>query len=246
MTLSGFFGDVEPTDLPSPTVTTEGEAVALVPTSTATEAAQVQPSPTAAPPTPSFSPTPAVTPRGGGQGQIAFVSERVGLPQIFMMNIDGSNVRQLTTMADGACQPAWSPEGDRLLFVSPCRKKDDQYPNAAIFVMNADGSDIRPLITLVGGVFDPDWSAAGIAFTYLDDNRPRLWMANENGEGTQQISRSNAYDRQASWSPGGDKIAIMNTSRAGSATIYWIWADGSFEGSNPDQITRDQKASSPD
>src|SRR5262249_222581 len=71
------------------------------------------PSPTAtvAQPTltmsPTNSPTLGPTPLGGGPGQIAFVSERVGLPQIFLMNMDGSNAQQLTFLPDGACQPAW-------------------------------------------------------------------------------------------------------------------------------------------
>jgi len=152
----------------------------------------------------------------------------------------------LTTMPDGACQPAWSPNGERLLFLSPCRRKADHYSNTAIYVMNPDGTNVQPLITLLGGVFDADWSDAGIAFTYLEHNKPRIWVTDEQGQGAQQISRSNAYDRQPSWSPGGDRLVLINTSRTGIPTIYWVFDDGSFTGSNPKQVTRNQVASSPD
>ncbi|MFQ5942510.1 MAG: protein kinase [Anaerolineales bacterium] len=221
------------------------EAVAAVvddPTETAEPTATLEPTEV---PLPTESPTPAATPRGGGPGQIAFASERFGLPQVFVIDLDGENLTQLTTLPDGACQPVWAPDGDRLLFTSPCRQKQDEYPNAAIYVMNADGSGISPLISKVGGVYDADWSELGIAFTYLENNRPSLWMSDHDGSSQVKISRGAARDRQPSWSPGGDRIALMNTSRAGDPTIFWVFADGSFNGSNPDQVTRDQVANEP-
>jgi len=41
-------------------------------------------------------------------------------------------------------------------------------------------------------------------------------------------------------------VVLMNTSRTGSPATYWVFNDGSFSGSNPKQVTRDQQASSPD
>jgi Tol biopolymer transport system component len=198
-------------------------------------------------PTPESSPTPAATPVGGGaSGQIAYASDRFGVPQVFLMDVTGANVTQLTSLPDGACQPAWSPDGERLLVVSPCRQKADEYPNAAIYVLNADGSGITPLISKPGGVYDPDWSQNGIAFTYLENNQPSIWVARADGSNHVRISIGRARDSQPSWSPGGDKMALLNTSRAGSDTVFWIFSDGTFNGSNPDQVTRSQLADAPD
>ncbi|MCH8340200.1 MAG: protein kinase [Chloroflexi bacterium] len=246
---SGAGGSPPPTEAPSSTLvppTEEPLAAVAEPSDVPTQT----PEPTATPepteiPAPVETPTPAGTPRGGGAGQIAFASERFGLPQIFRIDLDGGNLTQLTTFVDGACQPSWSPDGERLLFTSPCRDKRDEYRNAAIYVMNADGSGFSPLISLVGGVYDADWSEQGIAFTYLENNLPSLWMAGPDGSAPVKISRGNARDRQPSWSPGGDRLALMNTSRAGSATIFWVFGDGSFTGSNPDQVTRDRAANEP-
>jgi Tol biopolymer transport system component len=196
-------------------------------------------------PNPTEIPTLAATPIGGGGGQIAFASEQTGLPQIFLIDLNGRNLTQLTTIPDGACQPAWSPDGERLLFTSPCREKRDDYANSAIFIMNPDGSAVAPLISLVGGVYDADWSQEGIVFTWLEDGMEALWVADANGRNQRRLSIGRARDSQPSWSPGGDKLAIMNTSRAGSPTIFWIFGDGTFNGSNPDQVTRDQIASQP-
>ncbi len=202
---------------------------------------------TAVPPTEvpaTVKPTQGPTPRGGG-GQIAFVSERAGAPQIFLMNVDGSEVKQLTLIPDGACQPAWSPDGQRLLFITPCSGKAERYSGAAIYMMNVDGTDIQPFITLVGGVFDADWSQSGVAFTYLESGQPRVWVANANGGDSRQISQPRASDSHPSWSPDGARLAFVNTSRVGAPIIYWMNKDGSFNGSSPDQVSRDQLVSSP-
>jgi TolB protein len=62
-----------------------------------------------------------------------------------------------------------------------------------------------------------------------------------------RISGENSADRQPSWSPGGDKLVLVNASRSnGQPMLFWIFKDGSFQGSNPDQVTRDQSAFSPD
>lgn len=252
LTVTGVLDGSGETPTPLPTATESEEVVAIAPTATATatEIVIVEPTDTPMPEytsTPEVSPIPAATQRGGGEGQIAFVSERDGLPQIYLINVDRTNLTRLTNMADGACQPAWSPDGEQLLFVSPCNKKTDKYPNAAIYIMDPDETDVQPLITLIGGVYDPEWSSAGILFTYLEDNKPHIWVANDQGHDRERLSMENAYDSQPCWSPGGDKIALTNTSRAlGVPTIYWVRSDGSFDGANPDQVTRGRESTSPD
>jgi serine/threonine protein kinase len=227
---------VPPTSIPPPT---EGPTRAP-PT---TEIPTAEPT---APPVPSQVPTAGNTPVGGGRGQIAFASDQTGLPQIYLIDLDGQNLTQLTMMADGACQPAWSPDGAHLLFTSPCREKREDYANAAIFIMNSDGSGLEPLISLVGGVYDADWSEAGIAFTWLENGMEALWIAEPDGSNQQRLSVGRSRDSQASWAPAGDRLAIMNTSRVGSQTLFWVFDDGTWEGSNPDQISRDQVATQPD
>jgi len=236
-----------PTPMPTPsalpTLSVTITSFTETPAPTSPPATQAPPTET---PTITLTPLPLTTPQGGGQGQIAFVSERAGSPQIFVMGADGSNVTQLTKLADGACQPKWSPDGARLLFVTPCGGKKDQYPRSAIYIMNADGSNVQPFITGVGGGLDASWSAkSGIAFARLDNNRSRIYLDDPATGKTQLLSGQNSDDIQPSWSPDGERLAFLNTSRAGRPTLYWMNKNGTFNGTNPDQVTRDVDASSP-
>jgi len=222
-----------PTDTPQPTPTT------LPPTATAEVALVPE---TSAPPT--SVPTAGPTAIGGGLGQLAFVSERKGVPQIFLIDLTGLNitqllkqsvdgtsrVTQLTDLPQGACQPTWSPDGSQLLFISPCSRKanDHQYPNASIYIMQADGSNINQFIKRVGGAFNPDWSKAGIAYTTNEVNGLRIYVAKSSGESGQMISGAQADDAQPSWDPDGSKLVYVNTSRSGAATLYFMKGDGTF------------------
>ncbi len=164
------------------------------------------------------------TPMGGGIGQVAFASTRAGLPQVFLANVDGTGVRQLTTMTDGACQPAWSPDGQQLVFTSPCRGDQDRYPGASLWLIEADGSGLTPLPTLPGGDFDPAWSpdGASIAYASLRDNAsvPHLYLISPLGTDVQQLTEGSARDLQPAWAPTGTQLAFVSE-RSGQGEL-WI------------------------
>jgi serine/threonine protein kinase/Tol biopolymer transport system component len=173
-------------------------------------------------PSPSSTPTLAPTPTGGGTGQIAYASDVTGLPQIWLMNSDGTAQNQITEMPEGACQPAWSPDGLRLAFISPCGGNQEIYPGAGIFIMNVDGSEVTPLPSVPGGDFDPAWSPDGtrIAFTSLRDfNRAQIYEIVLEDNSVRSLSANTVRDSQPAWSPGGTEFAFVTTRRG----PYQIW-----------------------
>jgi serine/threonine protein kinase len=203
-----------------------------------------QPSSTVTPPplptlTPSITPTPTETlvptptSLGGGSSQIAFASDRVGAPQIFLMDADGSNPQQVTNMPDGACQPAWSPDGMRLVFISPCLKRLDQYSGAMMYMINADGSGLIGLASEEGGDFDPAWSPDGgrITFTSLRDGSPQIYVLNlENSKITRLTETSSDvklpdWSSQPAWSPSGTQIVYTGHGRLTNALQIWVMSD---------------------
>jgi Tol biopolymer transport system component len=85
---------------------------------------------------------------------IAFASTRSGEPQIFVMNANGSEVKQLTWDRGGNVTPAWSPDGAMIAFAST----EQRDGSAEIYVMNADGSHQRRLTNHPADDSHPHWS----------------------------------------------------------------------------------------
>src|SRR5207245_11569739 len=69
--------------------------------------------------------------------QIAFVSDRNGQPHLFVMDPDGSNVRQITSTGFHT-QPRWSPKGDTIVYTQREGTHD-------LWAVSPDGSNPRRL-----------------------------------------------------------------------------------------------------
>jgi serine/threonine protein kinase len=210
--------------------------LAEAPTETLALAALATASPT---PSPSWTPTETIaptetptlipTPLGGGAGQIAFASNEQGISQIFVINSDGSGRRQITKLPEGACQPDWSPDGKRLVFISPCSGNTDYYPGSAMYIINEDGSGLLPLPTLSGGDYDPKWSPDGkrIVFTSLrNSGRPQIYILNLEDNSVRAISERYNTDFQPEWSPDMKEIIFVTERRTGKQ-VWVMNADGS-------------------
>ncbi|NMC13263.1 MAG: hypothetical protein GYA34_10325, partial [Chloroflexi bacterium] len=171
---------------------------------------------------------PAATKVGGGTGEIAFVSDRSGTFQIWVMDSEGKNLRQVTDMPEGACQPDWSPDGMQLIFISPCSGNQETYRGSGLFVINYDGSGLLPLSTIPGGDYDPDWSPDGkfIAFTSLRiTGRPRIYKLKLEDSSVELLSLPYSRDSEPAWSTDGSKIAYVNLIE-GPTNIWIMDGDG--------------------
>src|SRR5687768_3519769 len=82
----------------------------------------------------------------GGNGLIAFTSERQRVRRLYAMQPDGSQVTEVFS-GDDARKPVWSPDGTQIAF--------EMFDNG-LWVVDADGSDARQLTTGVDA--NPSWS----------------------------------------------------------------------------------------
>jgi hypothetical protein len=78
--------------------------------------------------------------------KVAFMSLRDGNWEIYVMNIDGSEIKRLTNNGDTDGLPIWSPDGQTIAFAS------DRSEEWAIWAMNPDGSNQRMLFPLGGAL----------------------------------------------------------------------------------------------
>ena len=88
------------------------------------------------------------------QAQIAFASNREGNFEIYVMDTDGQNPRQLTNSPADEWSPSWSPDGERIVFSS---SRGAFWWETDIYVMDADGGNPQKL-TNTKVEDSPSWS----------------------------------------------------------------------------------------
>ena len=91
---------------------------------------------------------PDVSPDGK---RVAFIALKDGVPNVFVVDIDGTHKRQVTTRKAPCGRVKWSPDGKQLSFVS----FEGKYPQ--LFVVSAEGGAPRQLTKLDGGVNFAHW-----------------------------------------------------------------------------------------
>lgn len=169
---------------------------------------------------------------GGGSGFIAFASNfQEDVMQIWIMDVDGKNKLQLTHLPDGACQPDWSPDGNKIVFISPCTAKKETYEGARLFMMDLSSNDeINPIPIPLdpSGDFDPVWSPDGnlIAFSSFrpgnhsttKERMLHIYTYDFRTEAILEITNSRWKDRAPFWSNDGSKIAFIR-----KIADYEIW-----------------------
>ncbi len=96
--------------------------------------------------------------------KVAFISNRDGDFEIYVMDADGSNQIRLTNSPLDDADPTWSPDGSKIVF-SSFREGD-----AAIYVMDADGSNQTRLTNNPADEHSPVWSPGIINPSWLSIN----------------------------------------------------------------------------
>jgi Tol biopolymer transport system component len=141
----------------------------------------------------------------GANGRIAFSVCSGGSDEIFTMNPDGSDERQITNTTGDNFDPDWSPSGGRFVFTST---RDVTSTN--IFTMNADGSNQVRLTGPGGANVEPSWSPDGskIAYVAAVGTGRALMTMNADGSGKSQITGVVPFASAPAWSPNGTSIAF--------------------------------------
>jgi Tol biopolymer transport system component len=157
-------------------------------------------------------------------GKIVFVRRIAAHTDIYVIDEEGTHETRLTRSAASESAAAWSPDGERIAFLSTSTERN----STEVYVMNADGSGLKRVggAPLINGaaVWSPD--GQNIAFVGYGQSRENSYRASYvalyviNADGTKQTplikydSANSEYEislGRPSWSPTGNKIAFARS-----------------------------------
>jgi len=170
-------------------------------------------------PTATSVPTATAAPAGPAEQKIAYSG---GDGEIYIINPDGSGKTRLTNSPGDDATPVFSPDGQRIAFMS------ERDGTLDIYVMSADGSDVSRLTDHVAIDAFPTWSPNGehIAFMSLRDGDCEVYVMNADGSAETNLTNQSSFDGHPAWSPDGQWIAFLSD-RDGEYRWYFMAPDGS-------------------
>ena len=158
---------------------------------------------------------------------IAFVSQREGAVEIWLMDADGGNKTKLVK----GRRPAWTPDGSRIVFTSSAFDDNDE-----IYVIDRDGANRRRLTEYKKIDRFPAVSAAHGRLVFCSERfgGQELIVAREDGSGQTRITiAEKTYEVAPVWSPDGRGLAYVGgkwrdekNRLVGTPDIYLVGATG--------------------
>lgn len=187
-------------------------------------------------------PLPTPTPGPADELQLAYTKFDNATFQgdIFRQRADAAELLNLTNSATDESGFTWSPDGSKIVFV----RLDFANQTASSYVMAADGSNLVQLTSVPGEYISAiNWSPDSSkllfsAFSYSNDStESQIYVINADGTGRANVSGTDGFNTDASWSPDGTKISFVRGHYFGDFNpptndLYVANADGT----NPIQI----------
>ena len=158
--------------------------------------------------------------------QIAFVSARGVDKEIWLMDYDGNDQRQLTFLHSIALTPRWSPDSTRIAFT--CYPTSGTVLTAQICLYSTITNRETSWQQFEGMNTAPAWSPDGgaIMFTSSRYGTPELFIADANGNHVRRVTHSMGADISAAFDPNtGQRVAFVSD-RGGLPQLYTMNVDG--------------------
>jgi TolB protein len=161
--------------------------------------------------------------------QIAFVSTRSGNKEIWVMDYDGSNQRQLTTMHSISLTPRWSPDGSRIAFTCYAPGRNSVI-SAQICMYSMVSGKLISWPRWTGTNSSPAWSPDGSKIMFMSSmqGNPDLYISDASGARPKRITYSVGVNTSPAWNPktGAQVAFVSDRASSGSPQLYMMNADG--------------------
>lgn len=170
--------------------------------------------------------------------RLVFARNLSGNQEVFSVDVDGKNLKRLTT-SDGADIPGgYSPDGKKIVF-SSARNGDS---TSDIYTMNRDGTNVFHATTNLTAIEDvsPSYSPDGSKILFGHDltSFGQIWIIDVDGQNATELSSIGfpTFDFNPRFSPDGSKIVHMSTlpavrvMDADGQNQYSVYSDGGQTG----------------
>jgi TolB protein len=160
--------------------------------------------------------------KGIASSKVTFISAHTGKKEVYLMDIDGANVRQLTNWNNTSIGPKFSPDGDRIAYTS----WKSGYPD--VWVMTLSAKKQSNLTKDFAGTnqsasFSPDGGT--LALVMSKDGNTELYTMPSAGGAPTRLTRTRGTESTPTWSPDGSTLAFISDDR-GTPQVYTIPASG--------------------
>ncbi|HEU5180885.1 MAG TPA: Tol-Pal system beta propeller repeat protein TolB [Candidatus Polarisedimenticolia bacterium] len=157
------------------------------------------------------------------QTRITFVSQVGKAKEIFVMDYDGEQIKKLTSNGSLNLNPAWSPDGSKIAFLTYRTGRPE------LVILSSTGELKKAYPQPKGELnLSPDWSPDGtrIAFSGSRGGNAEIFVLQVSSGQVTRLTNSPALDTSPSWSPTGREIAFVSD-RSGSPQVYLMDSEGS-------------------
>jgi TolB protein len=171
--------------------------------------------------------------------KIYFVSDRTGHKEVWSMDPDGSNQKQITSFKSISIMPAASPDGSKIAFTSFARG------NPAIFILSTETGRRLSFYNQVASLnATPDFTPDGKQILYASSasGYAQIYVANLDGSSLKRISSSRAIEVEPKVNPKTGSDIVFVSGRTGPQQIFRM----NFDGTGVERLTNGQgEASNP-
>ncbi len=164
---------------------------------------------------------------GVGSTQIAFISARTGHKELWVMDYDGANQHQLTSLGSIALTPRWSPDASRIAFT--CFASANSVISAQICMYSFDSNKLVSFARYKGTNTSPAWSPDGsqVMFSSAMQGNPALYVSDASGNRPKRLTFSNSgADTSPAWNPKTGQSVVFVSDRGGIPQLYMMNSDG--------------------
>lgn len=159
--------------------------------------------------------------------KITMSCDRTGKKEIYAMNFDGTDVKQLTHHRSTAISPAWSPDGTRVAY-SVYTKHSNNAKNLDLYEFDFTSNVVRLLSNRKGinsgANYSPDGKSVALTMSFLGN--PEIFSLDRSNKTVARLTHSLGFDVEPAWSPDGSKLAFAS-SRSGMPMVFVMDKDGS-------------------